>query len=410
MKIIPDWRLARENTRLTVRRSKSFGLLVAAGVAFALLCDALVGQAGAAVEHQVRESSIMRTIEVSNFGVSKPLPLTANRIADMSQMPGVTSVRPWIQAGCLVTSADLDVPGALWATPRMPAGQPPIVASSRPDLMTLTGDEAVLPAHLAGADLEGLIGKRVTVEYTRRVAAEAGEAAYLDLQIVGVYNEAIGGRDGPTAIYLSQETVLAMAAAREGVTPESFGRNLGYPKVIVEVSDSEMVPDTQQKLSDQGYNASSIQSQLDALPPAMNFLRILGQLITGALLLMCLLAGLSIGAGLVRARLRQIGLLKALGFSDMRVARLFAMELAAFGVLATSIGLLVGGIGFLVVQYRLAGETFLDVPMAETMAFPASTRVAALLLAPAIAMLAGAVYPLWRAARVPPDLALRDPA
>jgi putative ABC transport system permease protein len=410
MSTLSDLRLAYRNTGLTLRRSKSFGLFVVAGVAFALLCDSLVGQAAGAAEHQVRESSIMRTIEVSNFGVSKPVPLTTSRMTRISQISGVTSVRPWIQAGCLVVAADVDVAGALWATPAMPAGQPPVVASARPEPLTLKDNEVILPAHVENVELNALVGKEVTIEYTRRIAAEAGEAAYLKLRVVGVYDETVGGRDGPAAAYLSEQTVLRLAAAREGVTPETFGRNLGYPKVIVETRDAGAVPAIQQELSGQGYNASSIQTQLDALPPAMSFLRTLGQITTGALLVMCLLAGLSIGAGLVRARLRQIGLLKALGFSDLRVARLFAFELTSFGLLATGAGLLVGGIGFIVAQYSLAGESFLGVPMAGDLSLPSATGIAVLFLAPAAAMVIGAAYPLWSAAKISPDLALRDPS
>ena len=400
--------LIRRNIRSLIGRSWSFGVLIAVAVALIVICDGVVGQTSRSVDQQLRQSSIMRTVEVSTFGVANPKPLNDGRIAEISRLPGVASVHPWLQAGCLITEPDVAVDSALWATPRMATGQPPIVASTQPEALPPTDDEAVLPSRVAGTDLRSLLGKQVTVEYTRQVTADSGEPVHKRLRIVGLYDETVGGRDGPSAIYLSERTVREMAAARSGVAAGAFGRQLGYPKLIVEAQRAESVAGLQRRLSEMGYNASSIQSQLDALPPAMSFLATLGRITTGALALMCLLAGLSIGAGLVRGRLRQIGLLKALGFTNARVARVLAGELGAFGALASAAGLLIGVAGLLVAEALLAGRQLFGVAMATSMTPPPVPESLLLWLTPALALLLGGAYPLWQAARIPPDAALRD--
>lgn len=403
-----DIRLALRTGRLLLRRSRAFAIFIVLGVSIILLADGLVAQAARATHQQVFESTIMRTIEVDSHGVSRPIPLTQARIAELAALPGVRRVRPWIQSGCLVTESAIEVPGALWATPRMEVGQPPVIKAMREPLPPLDDDEVILPAHVQGADMEPLVGFKIVIEYTQRVAVDAGEPLYLELQVVGIYDEAIGGRDGPAAVYVNERTALRMAAAREGVTPETFGRTLGYPKVIVETRTAGDVPRLQREISNRGYNASSVQSQLEGLPPAMRLIELLGNAMGVLLLIVSLFAGLSIGAGLVAARLREIGLLKAIGFTNGRVSRLLGLELAIFGLAASFTGVAVGTGGRVLLQNLLGGRTPMTVPLAENITFPTISLVVLLALAPGASMILGGILPMVRAARLPPDLAMRD--
>jgi putative ABC transport system permease protein len=407
--LLKDLWFARRNARqLLLRRSRSFAVFIAVGVAFAVLCGGLVSQAARAGQERVQESSLMRTVEVSSFGVSKPIPLTHQRMVEIQALPQVVSVQPWIQAGCLITKSVAEAPGVLWATPRMLVGQPPLVATIRDQPLPMAANEVILPAHVHGNDLRPLLNTTVTVEYTRRVSVDTGEPVYLELRVIGLYDESVGGRDGPAAAYLDLDTVLRMAATREGVTSDAFGRNIGYPKAIVEVARAADVSMVQRRLTDLGYNASSLQSQMSSLPPVMELISMLGKLMTGILIFISLVAGLSIGANLVHARIYEIGLLKALGFSNGRVARLFAIELLLFGLTAAGSGMLIGVAGVLAFQLLLRGRTLLDVQMADVVVFPSPWGIALLTVAPALALLVGAILPLRSAAKLPSDIALRD--
>jgi putative ABC transport system permease protein len=402
-----DLHLVRGNLRRLARRSRSFGLSIMAGVAVALFCAGLVGQAVRAVDQRVLNSSIMRTIEVSSYGTTSPTALTADRMAEMARLPEVVSVQPWIQSGCLVTASDVEIPVALWATPRMAAGQPPVLTAIRDDTYPLADNEAILPARIQGRELRELLGREITVEYTRRVTNDTGEPAYVALRVVGLYDETIGGRDGPAAIYLSLDTALVMAAAREGLNPDSFGRDVGFPKVVVEVSGADAVRPVQLRLSELGYNAATFQSQLEQLPAALALVDLLGKFAVGTLVLLCLFGGLSTGAGLVSARIAEIGLLKALGFSGLRIARLVVLELGLFALVASAAGVALGGGLLALAQQLLRGRVLFDRELADAIVPPSPLWIVLLLGVPTLAMIVGAILPVYRAAKLPPDVALR---
>jgi putative ABC transport system permease protein len=130
----------------------------------------------------------------------------------------------------------------------------------------------------------------------------------------------------------------------------------------------------------------------------------------GALILACLGAGLTIGANLVRSRMREIGLLKAVGFSNGRVARLFGMELAIFALVDSMIGVLLGLAAMIAIESSMRGTSLLGVQMANGLAAPSAIKIVALIGFPVVALLLGGVLPLVRAATLPPDVALREMA
>lgn len=405
-----DLRLAVLHCRILLRRSRAFGMFVAVGVAMVIVTSGITSQATRAAQEQVLESTVMRTIEVDANGTVAPVPLTREWIDQLADLPGVVAVRPWIQSGSLITEAPVPVTltTALWATPYMQVGQPPIVAGQRENITPLGDDEVILPARVGDMDMTPLLGREVTFEYTQRTSVDTGEARYLELTVIAVFDQAIGGRDGPTAMYVSEATALSMAAAREGVRPEAFGRDIGYPRVIVEARSADQVPDLQRRISDLGFNASSVQSELEHLPPAVRLIEVLGMAVAIVVLMVCLFAGLSIGAGLVAARLREIGLLKAVGFTDTRIARLLGLELGVFGLVAGATGLVVGSISLLICQHLLAGKSVMNVQLAETYSYPGALSMIGITLAPAVAIVAGGILPMLKAATVPPDLAMRD--
>ena len=105
----------------------------------------------------------------------------------------------------------------------------------------------------------------------------------------------------------------------------------------------------------------------------------------------------------VMERIREIGLLKALGYTDFEVMGLFMMESILIGILGGILGLAVGAAGsYALVQLNpfAMGELSFDpvlVPMNMLNTF---------VIAVALSCIAG-LYPAWRAARLNPVVALR---
>ncbi len=407
-----DVRLSLTNLRRLLVKSRSFWGFLGLAVALVIVSGGVVAQGAQSAQGEILNSTIMRTVEVSSYGMRNPIPLTNQWIQRIDQLPHVVAARPWLQAGMSVVDSPIEVPGALWATPRMPAGQPGIVKStSEAGHGSVGAGEAILPLHVAKKNLTGLLGRTVTIEYIRKTSRGHGEAVHLKIRIVGLYDDSAGGRDGQrgTAAYFNLRTVQMMAAAGEGVTSQDYGRSVGYPKVVVEARSSGDVPELQHRLTSYGFNASSVQQQLADLPPAMALINILGKVLSGLLALVGLGGGLSVGANLVRSRVRDIGLLKAIGYRSRRVVRVFAVELALFGLSAGLLGMCVGLFLNAIAGSLLGGHELMGVRMADHLVTPSMWTVIGFGLLPTAAIMVGSVGPLFRAWRLPPDVALRDP-
>lgn len=402
-----DVAIILRNLRIAVRRGRGFLIFVSLGCALVILCLGIVAQSDL-TGRELLASAALRTIELSSsHGQTAATPLTRGHLAEIAAMNEVAAVDPWLQAG--FNTADDDWPAAVfWATPRIGYVQPPIVSSMREDIFPLAPDEVVLPSRYADQDLRPFMGRTVAIQYTERTGTDTGHAVDGSLTVVALYDESTFTLDGPTAAYASLETVLRFAAATEGTTPEQFGAQIPYPRAMVEVAEANDVPAVEQRLRDMGFAARSIQSQLQLLPQAMQMLSILGAVTAALLALYCLGAGITIGGAMVRNRQREIGLLKAVGFSRLRVGRLFLGELFAFGLLAGVIGVFAGNAIVLIVSQVISGGTFLGAQMADTLVVPDARWSLALLILPAGALALGGVIPARQAATLPPDEALRD--
>lgn len=102
-------------------------------------------------------------------------------------------------------------------------------------------------------------------------------------------------------------------------------------------------------------------------------------------------------------RRREIGILKSIGSSNVRIFRIFLLEAAAYGLIGGIVGLLVGSVvSQLITPYIAQNEFTVFVGGADVDSLPALTDMAFILGgAVLVAMLAG-VYPAMRAARLTP--------
>jgi ABC-type antimicrobial peptide transport system permease subunit len=119
----------------------------------------------------------------------------------------------------------------------------------------------------------------------------------------------------------------------------------------------------------------------------------------------------------VMERVREFGLLNALGLRGARVGRLMLNESVLMTLLAMAIGLTLGLAGHLAVAHwgismaswgfeevEVAGIDFADMVMYSTIT-PHKWVIGSILVA--LATIASAVYPAWRAARLAPAEAMR---
>jgi putative ABC transport system permease protein len=108
----------------------------------------------------------------------------------------------------------------------------------------------------------------------------------------------------------------------------------------------------------------------------------------------------------VRERTKEIGTLKALGFSNTSIMRQFMIEGLYVGIIGGAIGLAIAA-----VASSLLGSWLLNASETLGTSVTVSVTVGTMLLGLGIAAIAGALgslYPAWRASRVSPMEALRN--
>jgi putative ABC transport system permease protein len=109
-------------------------------------------------------------------------------------------------------------------------------------------------------------------------------------------------------------------------------------------------------------------------------------------------------------RVKEIGLLKALGFNRMLTLELFLFEAAIIGIIGGSIGVLLGmGLSYGMSALLARGFQFSDVPgftLQIVPSFNVQNLVSTWFLCVALSLISG-FYPSWRASRLHPVEALR---
>ena len=291
-----------------------------------------------------------------------------------------------------------------WATPRIAAVQPKIVAGRD----VTAPDEIVLPDVVAGRDLTEVVGSTYPFQYTVRTGVDTGTANLVDLTVVGLFDNANPGSDGETAGYVSIELENVLIAAMDGLSADVFNPDsFNYPKAFVTVDSATNVPAVQGALTADGFAASSIVSQASELPRALSMLGAVNRGIAVALGLFCLGAGLAIGSAALALRGRDIGLLRAIGWTRRRVLNALVTEVAVAGAVCSVVAVVLGTLASLAITAGLQGSA-LGVTFADGVAAPDARLLVAVLLGLPAALTLGAWRPVRRLSAVEPDDALRQ--
>ncbi len=187
----------------------------------------------------------------------------------------------------------------------------------------------------------------------------------------------------------------------------SFSSQPTYLTLTVTVSNPSRVQDVQEAIRKMGFNTFSI---LDATRSLRRFFSILDLFlgIFGSLALA--VASIGIVNTLVMAileRRREIGIMKALGASDIDVKKLFFAEAGAMGFLGGALGVSLGW--FLGRVINAGTNVFLkhqDLPPENVWIVPLWLVGGAIAFSVVLSLLAG-IYPASRAAKLDPVQALR---
>jgi putative ABC transport system permease protein len=399
--------LALANVRALWRRFVGLVLLITISVALCVSAFLITDRAQAATHDKVAEGTANRSIVVDKLGDRDDTrALTEDGLATIRAVSGVRAVEPVAQASFGYKSAA--VPGAVfYATSLRPSQLPPVVVSDRAHLFPLKPGEVVLPERAQGSGLRSLVGTRIDVQVTRSTQRGEGRGVTRHLTVVGLFDPS-WQLDGPDAAYVADTTAVSWAALRAGLSVPTYLDTVGYDSATVVTASAADVPPVLDALQREHFAASSLQQQLEALPAVLEFVHVAGYVLLACLVFLTAFSAYQVMTALGRQRMREVGILKAVGFRDARVFRLFALESAVVALVSAVLGLLtatvVATVGNDMLRSRGELRTFLE-PGAVVPRLVAVGLVAAGVL---VVVACGALLPTLRAARLAPADAIRE--
>lgn len=279
------------------------------------------------------------------------------------------------------------------------------------DLNIIEGSElpnSPIPVALVGYNVayDQVSGRRV-IDVGQTLVARVGNRV-LALTVIGIL-----GYYGPSFMGLSPDDTVY-------VPLEYFSRlggSQGYSMVIVKASDVSVVNEVAESirtLLGARVRVTVVQTLINTFANIMNQINLLLVSIAGTSFIAAGLGTLNIMMISVLERIREIGLVKALGMKNSDVLALYVTQGLLVGVIGGGIGLVLGLVltyvlvGFVPAgfgpprasptpQSSLAGYTPIPNPYYMALALVLSLSVTAI----------ASIYPSWRAARLSPVEALR---
>lgn len=399
--------LALVNVRALWRRLTGLSVLVALAVGLCVTALAVSASATQAAHDRVQEGAANRSITVDRL-MDRPDSklLGSAALTELSGLPHVASAEPRAQVA--FGYKDATVSGVLlYATIVRPSLLPPVVRSVRPALFPLRAGEVVLPQRSQGNDLGSLLGKRITVSTNSRTGTNSGTGRTAQITVVGLFDP--GWQiDGPSAAYADNGTVISWAAALEGVGTDQFTSLIGYDQVTLVADSAAQVPGLLAAVQQRGYAATALQQQLTALPGVLDLINSASRVLIGVLGVIALVGAFVVSGAVTRQRVREIGILKAVGFRNRSVLLMLVAEMAGVALLGAAIGVVLGIAGAAAATAALRGNPDLAPYLPDSLPLPGTGLLGGLLLLTAAVAVIGAWMPSRRAARLAPSEAISE--
>jgi len=395
-------------------KARTAVVILIVGFAIAIFLSASMVSSSISTNMFKLSASLDTTITVrpagtSNFGMMGQSQETMNDsiLSQIWSVSHVSTVDPVISKMENDQSSNTSGPG--FARGRMVQGMDP----SQPIFLTFGGTPTISSGRaLTSNDTRAyvtVIGK----EYANTSGLSVGSAISLNgsaLTVVGVYTS--GTQFGDRTIIIPYETAKAVY--------NLTGMNTVYVTVDLVGSMDQAVQDLKSVLgssydvsalsSTTGDRAGQMQSSIDATVSSSNFGKWASLLTAGAVMAFVMVL-------VIRERTKEIGIMKALGFKDWKIASQLVIESIALALIGFAVGVIIAQVGAPYFASMFIGSrstTDTNGPsgglIAPTMNFNTSLSsglVASSLLLAVVLGVVGALYPIITALRLKPAEALR---
>lgn len=162
------------------------------------------------------------------------------------------------------------------------------------------------------------------------------------------------------------------------------------------------------ELQKQRFAASSLQQEFEALPGVLDLVRTVGYALVAVLLLLTAFASYQVTSALARQRTREVGVLKAVGFSDGRVFGVIASESMVVAGMAALVGLVLSIVVATAATALLRQRPAVRPYLSSGVVIPHADIAAIAVLAVFAVLASGALLPARRASRLAPADAIRE--
>lgn len=253
---------------------------------------------------------------------------------------------------------------------------------------------------LGFSNAEEAVGKKVTIG----ISDVSGVEHTAQATVVGVSSlTLVGGGGSAVNNALKSQLSELQSIGLPAAAPKTWASAIA--NYSAGFTDAE-IADLKNRLKEQGYSAQTVNDALGVFKTVINGII----LILNAFAVIALIAA---GFGIintllmsVQERTREIGLMKAMGMSGVKVFALFSFEAVFIGFLGSALGSVVGIILGNIVSSALANDLLSGLPGLQILTFAPASVAGVIVLVMSIAFLAGTL-PAARAARQDPIESLR---
>lgn len=403
----------------TLRQNRPIIILVTVLTALLLTATGVIGAGLASYAQQQTTRGAITLINVTAGQSAQSAELTDKTVKKFEAVDGVAAVYPTVTvaleteftpAGAAPKEESTqgeEAPASVWGRPVIPGQDPAIIAPEELKkaaaqnrlAQSLKPGEIILPKPLAGQEgkEESLIGKTLAFSYIVTLGQQQGIAKTIDLKVVGIADNSVPDRDGPSPAYLS-------LAQLDKIAPSALDRN--YSEIWVKAKGADDVEQIQKALGAMGYRVTSLKAAFSELGGIFALLGNAVKAFTVILILTSLALGAATGSIWVRRRVRDIGVLKSVGWSRKMIVSVICWELYIIGFVAAATGILTAIVGSLAATTAVAKADINLLPVLAWQIPPLQTLLLAIALIP-LFVVAGGIPRALKASRIDPDDALR---